>query len=340
MTNSSNISIRDLLNKYDLKDNTSRLLSLWHYTSSDGLMGIIRNDPNEHKKLHFWFTRSDCLNDPSEGKHILDMFQQTCSELLEKKVITQSFYEIIKSWEIPDDEFINFPIPSCNDYVHESVLRCVPCDAYICSFSLKEDSLEMWRYYSKGNGGYGLKCWSLLFEKYKKYEYSDYDKDATYISIRSYKVIYKDEEKKQILNSIITDTFSAYINSCESEDEKTLNAKHFIQYMLKTLQFQFKHECYSSEQEYRFVAFVPRKKPEELSNKLPEVKYRAQTGVLIPYIDIGVEKGNSYLEELLVSPFIKNERVLDTTKNYLFQCGYNINVNKSQLPVRELGPQF
>ena len=55
----------------------------------------------------------------------------------------------------------------------------------------------MWRYYSKGNGGYGLKCFSFLFEKYKEYEYSDYQEDAMFSLIRSYRVIYNDEEKRK-----------------------------------------------------------------------------------------------------------------------------------------------
>ena len=61
---------------------------------------------------------------------------------------------------------------------------------------------------------------------------------------------------------IIVDTFSAYQNSDQPETDKTKDSKGFIQYALKNLQFQFKHECYASEQEYRFVFYLPDKKPE------------------------------------------------------------------------------
>jgi len=153
--------------------------------------------------------------------------------------------------------------------------------------------------------------------------------------IRSYRVIYSDEEKKQILKDIITDTFSAYKNSDKTEEDKYQEAKGFIQYTLKIFQFQFKHECYSSEQEYRFVFYVPYNKPELLENKMPNIKFRTQNGMPIPYIDLTVESGSSYLDEVLISPFIENDNVLNTTSDYLTQCGFNCTVKKSELPVRK-----
>ena len=335
MVESAIHSFRELYQKHGSEDNNTQFLNLWHYTSADGLMGIIRNEPCEHKKLHFWFTRSDCLNDTSEGTHILFLFRQICSELLDNNVISQSFYKVIKDAEIPNHQFVNFPIPPGGGFAHQSVMDLVQCHAYICSFSLKEDSLDMWRYYSKDNGGYGLKCSSLLFDEYKKYEHSDYDENAMFCLIRSYKVIYSDEEKKQILKNIITDTFSAYANSEESESDKNQEAKKFIQYILKIYQFQFKHECYSSEQEYRFVVYVPYSKPKSLKNEMSSIKFRTQNGMPIPYIDLTVENGDWYLYEVLISPFIENESTLATTNDYLSQCGFCCKTRRSQLPVRK-----
>ncbi len=335
MDESPILNFKELYRKYCYEETNTHFFNLWHYTSADGLLGIIRNEQKEHRKLHFWFTRSDCLNDTSEGTHILFLFRKICSELLQDNVITQSFYEVIKGTEISNHQFVNFPIPAHEDFTHESIMDCVPCHAYICSFSLKEDSLDMWRYYSKGNGGYGLKCYSLLFDKYKAYEHSNYQEDAVFSLIRSYRVIYKDSEKCQILKNIILDTFSAYENSDKSESEKNKEAKGFIQYTMKIFQFQFKHECYSSEQEYRFVFYLPYSKPVHLENKMPNVKFRTQNGMPIPYIDLTVENGYSYLKEVLISPFIENESVLATTSDYLTECGFNCTTRKSELPVRK-----
>lgn len=316
-------------------ENNIQFTPLWHYTSADGLTGIVGDSSSQRKKLHFWFTRSDCLNDPSEGKDILSLFSKISYELCEQNCISESFYELIKCSEIPNSQFLNFPIPNQKVNSHMSVLDLAPCHAFICSFSLKEDSLDMWRYYSKGNGGYGLKFFSSLFDKYKDYEYSDYDENALFCVLRSYKVIYAIEEKKNILKSIITDTFAAFSNSIDSEEEKRKAAKGFIQYALKTFQFQFKHECYSSEQEFRFVIYVPDSKPNLLKNDLPPIQYRKQNGVLVPYIDLIVDDDYSYLDEVLISPFIENKYVLATTRDYLSQCGFNCTVRVSQLPARQ-----
>ena len=91
MTESPVLTFNDLYRKHCSEELHTRFFELWHYTSADGLLGIIRNEPNEIGKLHFWFTRSDCLNDTSEGTHILLLFREVCSELIQKNIITQSF---------------------------------------------------------------------------------------------------------------------------------------------------------------------------------------------------------------------------------------------------------
>lgn len=206
--NDNNIfTFRDLHQKYCFDEKGVAFFPLWHYTSTNGFVGIIRDDPAEHGKLHFWFTRSDCLNDTSEGAHIIDLLQQVCNDLLKQGDISQEFFDCIKHCEISSHQFINYPLPMSDDGVHNSMLDCVPCHAYICSFSLKEDSLDMWRYYSKGNGGYGLKLTPFIFDHYSDYEYSEYDENAIFTKICSYKVIYDDSEKIEMLNQIILDTF-------------------------------------------------------------------------------------------------------------------------------------
>ena len=193
----------------------------------------------------------------------------------------------------------------------------------------------MWRYYSKGNGGYGLKLNPFIFDSYKDYQYSDDDENAIFMKFCSYKVIYNDSEKNEMLNKIILDTFAAYQNENISDAEKAENAKRFIQFALKNFQFQFKHQCYASEQEYRFVIYLPYNKPVLLKNKIPSVKYRVQNGMVVPYIDLVVENGASYLTEILISPYIENQNALDTTSEYLAQCEFYCKTRLSNLPVRK-----
>lgn len=328
------LSFSDLYYKYNYDKSETIFKPLWHYTSTDGLMGIINSSKENFGKMHFWFTRSDCLNDISEGNHILKLYKSICEKLYTDGTINECFYNGIKDAEISAHMFINFPLPSDAPDEINSAIDLQPCHAYICSFSLKEDSLDMWRYYSKGEGGYGLKLTPFLFDDYFEFETGDYSEDKEFSMIRSYKVIYDDSEKERMLREIITDTYTAYQNSGEDEEYRIKESKHRIQYVLKTLQYRFKNECYSSEQEYRFVFYRPYSKPDLLKNELPPVKYRKQNDIVVPYIDIVVDKGNKHLEEVLISPFIKNPIALDTTCEYLAECGFNTKTRISQLPVR------
>lgn len=309
---------------------------LWHYTSANGLMGIVRNNPLDHGKLHFWFTRSDFLNDTSEGTHILDIFEKVLEKLFVNGKLDQPFYNLLQNTTISNSQYISYPTPSEEENCSSSMLDVADCDMYICSFSQKEDSLDMWRYYSKNNGGYGLKCAYFIFDKHKNYEHSEFKKDALFSMIESYKVIYDDTEKETILEEIILDTFSAYKNSKECQEDTFELTKQFISYILKIYQFQFKHKCYSSEQEYRFVFYQPRSKPQLLENNLYEIKYRQQNGEIVPYLDVEIDRNYAHLSEVLISPYVKNSGAVDATKDYLTICGFhNCDVRKSDLPVRE-----
>ena len=303
---------------------------LWHYTSTDGFLGIVKDN-----SLHFWFTRSDCLNDVSEGKNIMDLYKKTCDGLLHDKKIKIDFYNYIKDVDMSSYQFISYPLPSEEEHEHYSMLDYIECNAYICCFSKKEDSLDMWRYYSKSNGGYGLKTFSTLFEGIEEFESSDYDENAIFSKIHSYEVIYDDSKKKEMLEKIIQDAFSAYNQPSGTETENAEKAKQFIVRQLNTLQFQFKHECYSSEEEYRFVYYVPIEPPKGMKNKLPEIKFRNQNGRLVPYIEVVIESGDENLHEVSISPFESDITAVDTTREYLLHNKFNCNVRISQLPVRK-----
>ena len=316
-------NFKDLYEKdYNVRSG-GEISALWHYTNAEGLMGVVRNDKAERGKLHFWFTRSDCLNDPSEGTHIMGLYRSVCDEMLSRGEISQGFFDAVSDAEIAADQFINFPVPAEGSWESERVAAYVPCHAYICSFSLKEDSLDMWRYYSKGKSGYGLRCDVELF--------------SSIASVHAYPVIYDDTAKKKILRELISDAFCAYGRiDDERVAEKGRAAKGLIQTVLKRLQFEFKHECYASEHEYRFVVYRPKEdvKAEFSLNGVPGLRFRAQDGILVPYVDLAIENGPAYLKEVLISPFIENEFVMDTTKEYLAQCEYDCPVRQSELPVR------
>ena len=328
-------SLDDLWNKYLFKSNEMKGLPLWHYTSADGFCGIIRNKQEEHGKLHFWFTRSDCLNDTSEGSHVLDLFHEICSELLNRKKISQDFYDLLRGVTIPDEHFISYNIPQRGSKEQKQVMDRVSCHAFICSFSLKADSLDMWRYYSKANTGVALALSPKIFTEYIDYHYAKCNnEEVVFCAMDSFKVVYDSERKRTILNDLVCDLYSVYCQPPQSENIRKENVIQMLQYYLRTLQFRFKHDCYSSEEEFRFVFYLPNQKPEPLKDRLPEVQFRTQNGLIIPYIDLAVKCRNAHLYEVLISPYSKNSASVTAINDYLVYCALNPCAKQSVLPVR------
>ena len=70
--------------------------------------------------------------------------KRICEDLYKKNEISEEFYTDIKDIEIPAHAFVLFPTCPNDGFASEGVLDCVPCHTFICSFSLKEDSLDMW----------------------------------------------------------------------------------------------------------------------------------------------------------------------------------------------------
>ena len=83
---------------YDIPD------VIWHYTNLNALLGILGDSNvsrNPDKKMNFWFTRSDCLNDKSEGFEIQEIIKKASAELLKAGEIDDSFYKAPSIPSIP-----------------------------------------------------------------------------------------------------------------------------------------------------------------------------------------------------------------------------------------------
>src|SRR5689334_19474832 len=97
-------------------------MTLYHYTSGQGLFGIINSG-----KLHC--TNVNFLNDPSEQSY----FQQILAIVFAEYEDTRDVYSTL-----------------FNESFQKAVLD--PFEKFIASFSKNPDSLSMWNYYAKGNG--------------------------------------------------------------------------------------------------------------------------------------------------------------------------------------------
>lgn len=308
--------MRDLLVDYWLKitrlikpenDGVQHIYALYHYTDCNGLEGILDKDG-----LKFWFSRSDCLNDTSELKYIEKLYKDACFELCNNG-ISKEFYNLIKDLK-PKREKMLLDLSSNN------LSSCKKLETYICSFSLKEDSLDMWRYYSNGSKGCSLKIDGRICNELTKEQ-----RLKQYIDKR--KIIYDKKEQMAILKECIETGHKAY-EYCKTK-ENIQSVLVLIQQVLNTYQYIFKNECFSSENEFRFIFNYP--KNVEI-DYLPEVKIRHSHDVDVPYIELYF---NDFLEEVMISPLVKDENVVERTLDFVRSRGFNNKIIKqSELPVR------
>lgn len=321
----------------DLK--TQRPVLLWHYTNSKGLMGIISPKMTDH--LTFWFTRSDCMNDSSEGIDVIRCLRKAGKELHDLGRIHEEVYKATLREAVPNHHIISYPLYDRNapeeDLKHVTFMDSAECETYLCCFSLANDELDMWRYYSKTGDGYSLELQSsAMFYELEDYEHANrLDTSVKYVKIKRLKVLYGDTEKGDFIQKALLDAERAYqiVKAKSGEDRACLRLNGFIDHLIQENQFRFKHPCFSSEKEYRFIAYRPIKKPKYMENELAVIKYRIQAGSLVPYIELPCDK--SALISVQLSPFTIPDYAIGTTEDYLKHCGFpNTDVTRSTLPVR------
>ena len=241
---------------------------IYHYTSAEGLMGIVQN-----KEL--WFTNIYFLNDNQEVFYTYNLLLDLIEEL--KGSIKRELYKHIED--------------RCNCVLSEGYLNYESGvigrhEYYIASFSLDDDNLSLWNYYSKSDvTGYNIEF--------------HYDKFLKKFSIYG-EVCYDSEEQKQMLRNTIH-KINPYING--KNNDYYLN-KLFINFIIYSL--FFKHQNFSSEKEYRIII--------ELDNFIDYKKcsFRNKKGLIIPFYKLkfddcenngnGINSINDIIYKIKISP--------------------------------------
>lgn len=322
--------------------------SFWHYTSADGLKGILTADG-----IRFWFTRSDCLNDASEGGEIFDLYDKVRNEWCGAHPEQDAFADVLRGIDIPKERYLLF-------YDQDHLLDAQPTasDAYICSFSFAGDSLDMWRYYSKGIDGYALQFDPRLFREIND-SYLASPANASICHLYLFPVIYDDAQKEQVLRDKIDLCCRLYQEIRAMDTDPTIYVRTVMHTLLNSLQYCFKHSCFASENEIRAVIYLPREAEEfmhentecvggkkesangkaesvsrnaEIVNGKMVMKHRGEEGN-IPYLELSLDE-RDMLQRVRLSPFIKRENAVSETTEYLQSAGYDVPVEQSDLPVR------
>lgn len=298
---------------------------MYHYTSPNAMTSILFNKTNN---IVLWASRSDCLNDTSEGQIVENVYKEACLDMLNQGEVTKEQYDILSTMKTPSEELFvyegadNFPMASCRQR-----------DRYIISFSLNADSLSMWNYYSKGNRYEGFNI-GFRAQEVLQYLKSQYDLYAA--RFRMVPVLYNKSEQVNTIKS----TLHALLQ-LHSEDDPALTyrerLKDDISECVSCWELTFKNACFEHEEEVRVIIDIPKHYDE---NVPPECRipicHRYDHGCLIPYIEIEINK--DALNSVCIGPLQMDEegkkRQLSIMDEMLRGGGYAPVAAYSNIPVR------
>lgn len=298
--------------------------TIHHYTSPDGLLGILR----EGGKPKLWFTRYDSLNDANERKDIISFLEKYCAEKEQEKVFSQEFCDAILSIRLPDEHLLTYAGkgPIITDLMGKVTSwtdgRTVECDTYLCCFSDAPDLLSMWNYYTKSQHyeGYsiGFSCMALR---------SDAGFEKGY-SLEFKRVMYLDHEKTELFDKLLLPIYKLYADASMTDRERLLV---IVQDFLNNFQFTFKNVAFQHEREIRAILKIP-KKPSPDGMHF-DVKYRNSNGYIVPYIEF--EASADTVEEITVAPLLQAEISQRNLEELLKRRGYDgVVVKTSTVPIR------
>lgn len=296
-------------------------LLLYHYTSPEGLKGILRNE-----NLTFRFTRTDCLNDTTEGSNIIDYYQDVCQKLLAEEEIDNSFFRSIVGIS-PRSKLMFFHSP---EYCEESNVMLYSGHSYseyvsyVFCFSEEDDSLPMWNYYLK-NGNY--QGYNLGFNVPKLKERFHYRPGSlTYVS-EFVIVEYEEFEKDDILKDFIRALFS-FIHQ---DDEQLSTIKMAIANELFKWRYSFKSQYFSHEKEVRVLIHAPLNDDGKSLAPFIGEQLSYEPGNSIPKHIYATLDDKATLVEITTGPQFQD---LESLEHELLQKGYKAKIKHSKIPVR------
>lgn len=272
--------------------------TLYHYTGIHSLMGMVETN-------NLWMSKGTFLNDSSELFYFSGVLKT-----------------VLKKMDIPHDKDRWRIFAGELERAMERFLSEVEdggFEVYVFSLSHSPDSLALWYNYAKGEGyNLGFSEKDLLAGIQNSPEES---------RVLHGLVEYSRQKQELILMGLLLGTFKL-VSQYEREEIEAALSDHFFN-IITTFAVFFKDPAFASEEEYR-IAMVNKR------DSQPQVHFRAQNGVIIPYIAV------NFAEKLPISHVtIGPKNNIDIAKRgieqYLKSKGYDmkkVSITKSVASLR------
>lgn len=297
---------------------------IYHYTSPDGLMLIL-------KSHSLRFTDCQFLNDKSEYTNIREPLIKACNKIKDQLIDKSLIFYL--------DELIN------KKYNYETIIKLndrklgdfkpITMRYYLFSCSRDCDSLNMWNYYVKRGSYQGYNIGFSVTDLLKGFSKV---KDNN-VCIFYGPVIYKKRIKIDILKNLIKETDDALLVNSESQIDvfkKEIKANEIIANMLSEIEnyrLFFKDSFFSNEHEYRFAIRLPIDYKPHDDNL--EINYYLRNGILTPFCDLKFND-SEVVKDINISPMLDYDLAKEGIEQYLGSHDYSnkIGIHVSRIPVR------
>jgi hypothetical protein len=312
--------------------------SLFHYTTGEGLIGILSSQSLHATHAHF-------LNDLSEGRLILEILRPVLESELAEVTPTLIRLGLMRSDFMT--HFGNSIYRREADNMLGAMTRATDNVApyFISSFCIHDEKdsayqhglLSQWRGYARG--GFAIEFDEVEIDRLNSQEH----KTFSYQGMFTDTVAYKDHADR-----VDTKNFAGFasmmlrnILKTNSEDAiKILGNKtavDYAPYFLSAAPF-LKHPSFEEENEYRIVALCSRSNLAKSLGTRPEkpIKFRTRsTGQVVPYISFYEEmKTKLPIKGIIVGPQAEQENGRMAAEILLEQCGITAPIRMSEIPFR------
>lgn len=302
----------------------ARIHMLCHYTSPSGLMGIFNDS-----KPNLFFSQYDSLNDTKERKDIIEALRYYCDKQLKNNIMSKKLYDDIMPistsdlFSITRNKKEKIVLDNGNIVNDVTSMTYEECYTYICSFSKNNDSLPMWKMYSKADHYEGF-CIEFASTNFT---YNNCYKNGFNIELHT--VIYDEQQKFDLIDKVISPIIKLYDSASRQDKEYLLS---MITEMIRKFQFVFKNKSFSYEEEVRAILHIPKTSVSD-TEYFSKRKYRQNNGLIVPYVEYYFDPSNAL--SITIAPTMKEEIAITNLKDYLCSKGLNhIDIISSDIPIR------
>lgn len=272
---------------------------VYHYTDSAGLIGMLQNHT-------IWATDYKFLNDKSEVGYTWSLMHR----IIESRIGSVESSDLAKLYrKILDSEKSN-------------------PNLFIFSLSQEKDDLSQWRGYARDGQGFTIGfCGTTINESAgpdRSYSFPQVEYDTN-----------RQENALSKSLKAFEDELLASIGRGEGGDDAYAQVVSFFNWALENRAAINKHKSFSSEKEWRIVAFV---RPE---NAETTIEIRTSGMRLVRYVELEPRFPGTKLlpiKSIGIGPGFTGAEQFDAVSTLCSKAGYKVEIYNADTPYRRIKP--